>query len=43
MKGNESLRASQDLHVTRVLSFPNANEKVYFTSRINDIIIVDLI
>ena len=24
------IRASQDLHVTSVLSFPNANKKVYF-------------
>ena len=26
----EALRSSQDLHVTSVLSFPNANKKVYF-------------
>ena len=26
----EALHASQDLHVTSVFSFPNANNKMYF-------------
>ena len=29
------LRDSQDLHMTSVLSFPNANKKVYFNPSMN--------
>ena len=33
---NDMLRASQDLHVTSVLSFPNANEKSVLQSLSGD-------